>query len=401
MGDADSKRAYGRAYVIVLPAHPDDVTVRALAVLRDAAMVASTDSAAAHLLRHHDIAQIVTRPTLKTVLRRLAVGEDVALLIGGGDDPTGGLAVSIDDAGYAVSVLPAVSPLAGLLPAAGYGATRVNVLGRLPTGQKKRAAILISCTADLRPLAVSIPSGRVAETVASVAEVFGDRPAVLADGEGRITRASLAALPRELPPNIEGESLLIVAGRDPADARPDDLTAIGERARELFADGLSTTVVAKKLAAETCLTRRQAYDLARSSAGGSVVATEISFAFHGHPGIRATHAKTIEFKREADVTPRETCVIGVGADWDPAALKSVTGGVTIEIEVGDERYALTATINRRFAARDRLVVRKSRHSGEVTLATGADAAAADLPPALVRTLRDSRSVGRVTIRRRS
>ncbi|MDP8225830.1 MAG: DUF371 domain-containing protein [Candidatus Lernaella stagnicola] len=392
------QKAYGEATIVVMPENPDDLTVRALAVLRAAQMVAAADfERAARLLRHHDIKQIVTRPVLKAVLRRLAAGDNVALLLAGPDDPTGGLVASVDDAGYRVTVLPAVSPLAGMLPAAGYGTSRVNVLGRLPSGAKRRAATLASCAADLRPLAISVAAERIADLVEASRETFGDRLAFFADATGAITRAKLADLPASLPPNLSGEGLLIVAGRDPEDERIDDLTAIGARARELMRDGLTTPEVAKRLVAETCLTRRQAYELARASTTEADFA-ELSFSFRGHAAIRATHDKTIEFKRENDCGPRETCVVGVSADWDPAALKKARGRVTVEIAVEELSWKTDATINKRFATRDRLVIRKSRHGSDVTLAVAAAAGAAELPRELAARLRDPQCTGVVTIR---
>jgi 16S rRNA (cytidine1402-2'-O)-methyltransferase len=398
----EKARAYGTTYLVLLPDHPDDLTVRAVEVLGRVALVVGGDvKRAAPLLRKHGIKTVVSAPRLPALLRRLATGDDVALLLADETDPAAGLAAGVDEAGFAVVALPSATALATALPAAGFGGQKVNMLGRLPAGKKRRASTLVSCAADPRPIALSANGADLAVVFQDLRETLGDRFAMLVDEQGVTTRGALSELTQRMPERPGGQWLLVVAGRDPERDEVTDLTAIAARATELLAAGDSTAGVARQLTRETCLTRQEAYRLANRQAatrrsGGQVV----QFSFRGHPAIRGTHHKTIEFKRDADCSARETCVVGVDADWDPAALKGLQGPVEVTIEVGDRTETVQAEISRRFDDRDRLVIRLSRHDGPVTLAVGADRAAGDLDREMVAALADPETGGVVTIRAR-
>ncbi len=105
---------------------------------------------------------------------------------------------------------------------------------------------------------------------------------------------------------------------------------------------------------------------------------------HGHSAIRATHAKTLEFSGDADITARATCIIAVGVPAAPAAL---AGPVRITISAGGESFALDARANSSWNPSGSAVIRRSPLRRPDTFATHASAAASDLPRDLVAALR--------------
>lgn len=107
---------------------------------------------------------------------------------------------------------------------------------------------------------------------------------------------------------------------------------------------------------------------------------------YGHPDIRATHGQTLELCAEAAITPRATCVIGVGLGYDPADLARLRGPVRVEIEAGGRRATGTAVINPEHRAGQRVVLRRSGTGGPETLAVHADLTARDLDRDLVAAL---------------
>lgn len=109
----------------------------------------------------------------------------------------------------------------------------------------------------------------------------------------------------------------------------------------------------------------------------------VTIRCRGHAQITAGHSKTFELTPDADIGPRATCVIGVGAqvDGDPRLL---AGPVEIALEAGGIRQRVTAEANP-FATHG-FVVRKSDFRGHDTLAVNADAAASDLDRELVAAL---------------
>jgi hypothetical protein len=98
----------------------------------------------------------------------------------------------------------------------------------------------------------------------------------------------------------------------------------------------------------------------------------------GHPALRATHVKTLEFTPDRDVTERATCVIGVAGRVVGTA---VAGPVRIRIEAGDAVATVDAVANPDWAGGS-AVVRRGTDRRPDTLATEASAGAAQLPPEL-------------------
>ncbi|WP_375477693.1 DUF371 domain-containing protein [uncultured Jatrophihabitans sp.] len=106
----------------------------------------------------------------------------------------------------------------------------------------------------------------------------------------------------------------------------------------------------------------------------------------GHPAIRATHAKTLELSLDAEISERATCVVAVGAQADPA--QPLAGAVLVAVVAGRERFEFAATANSSWDPRGPAVIRRSPLRLPGTLASAADAGAADLPAGLRAALRD-------------
>ena len=120
--------------------------------------------------------------------------------------------------------------------------------------------------------------------------------------------------------------------------------------------------------------------------------------FQGHPLVTALHPSTMELTKERELTQRGDCVIGVSADKAACDLSSAvkdalrTAGVsvTFTIRVGGERFEFTARGSRGLLLDDRrdMVIRRSQFISPRTLAIRAEAAARDIPRALVDRLRE-------------
>lgn len=109
----------------------------------------------------------------------------------------------------------------------------------------------------------------------------------------------------------------------------------------------------------------------------------------GHPLIRATHGKTLEFTREAVVTERATCVVGVEARFDPDSLGLLRGRVRLTVRAGGQEVSGEAVVNPAHRVSERLVVRRSLFTDPDTLAVGATLTAAELPAEMVAVLADA------------
>lgn len=119
------------------------------------------------------------------------------------------------------------------------------------------------------------------------------------------------------------------------------------------------------------------------------------FVGRGSPSIRATHTKTLELSPDRTITERATCVVSVATVGAPSA--PLAGPVRIRLTAGGEAFTVHARANSAWAPGGPAVIRRSPLRLPGTLATHADAAAADLPRNLVAALASPDAEVEVTV----
>jgi len=127
-------------------------------------------------------------------------------------------------------------------------------------------------------------------------------------------------------------------------------------------------------------------------------AASVTFLCHGHPRISGSHAKTVEFTRDAEVTGRATCVLGVRSEHDDRALGRLRGDVEVTIDCAGVSDTFTATMSAFFVGDDALVFRRGPGLRGRTVAYDATKSAADVDRDLVRAAGDPAADVQVTIR---
>jgi 16S rRNA (cytidine1402-2'-O)-methyltransferase len=141
----------GTLFVVATPiGNLEDVTLRALRVLREVAVIAAEDTRrTAHLLARHGIGTPTTSlhehnegQKSAVILERLARGESVALVSDAGtptiSDPGGRLVRGVIDAGFRVEPVPGASAVLAALSASGLSAETFSFMGFPPTRSKAR-----------------------------------------------------------------------------------------------------------------------------------------------------------------------------------------------------------------------------------------------------------------------
>lgn len=123
-----------------------------------------------------------------------------------------------------------------------------------------------------------------------------------------------------------------------------------------------------------------------------------SFSVYGHKNIRATHKRTIEFTKDADLTRQGDCIVGIKADFSLQELLKFLNlnKIRITIAVDDLTDTLTAIPNKNFNSDKELVIRLGDFTSERTFATRADKSSLDMDRKLVGALKNG-SKGTVTI----
>jgi 16S rRNA (cytidine1402-2'-O)-methyltransferase len=189
-----SGNASGTLYVVATPiGNLDDITARALRVLREVALIAAEDTRhSARLLQHFGIETPLAachehneRDQGGRFLARLQAGEDVALISDAGtpliSDPGFHLVRQARAAGVAVVPVPGACALIAALSSAGLPSDRFIFEGFLPAKANARRGRLEEMKEEPRTLIFYEAPHRILESLEDMRSVFGgERPAVLA-----------------------------------------------------------------------------------------------------------------------------------------------------------------------------------------------------------------------------
>jgi 16S rRNA (cytidine1402-2'-O)-methyltransferase len=191
-GATDS--TFGTLYVVATPiGNLDDMTPRALQVLKDVAVIAAEDTRhSLRLLQHFGIQTPLAachehneREDGGRFLGKLQAGESVALISDAGtpliSDPGYHLVRQARAAGVRVVPVPGACAVIAALSAAGLPSDRFIFEGFLPAKAVARASRLVALSEEPRTLIFYEAPHRILESVQAMEAAFGaDRPAVLA-----------------------------------------------------------------------------------------------------------------------------------------------------------------------------------------------------------------------------
>lgn len=227
----------GRLFIVPTPiGNLEDITLRALRVLREAALIAAEDTRTSRVLtRRFDIDTPMTSYHEHNKLSKLdeifAALEtaDVALISDAGtpgiSDPGFELIAAALERGFEVTPLPGACAITTALIGSGMATDSFHYVGFLPRKPKALRARLESLK-DKRETIVAYESPyRLADTLALVAEVMGSERRVCVARElskkfEQFYRGSAADLRDHFAAdNPRGEVTLVIAGAEPADAK--------------------------------------------------------------------------------------------------------------------------------------------------------------------------------------
>jgi 16S rRNA (cytidine1402-2'-O)-methyltransferase len=231
-GTAGARSVSGTLFVVATPiGNLEDITARALRVLREVDVIACEDTRRTRaLLAHFDI----HTPTISyfehnklargpQILRRLAEGRSVALVTDAGtpgiSDPGFLLARDARASGVPVVPVPGSSAVAAALSAAGVPADRF-VFDGFPPVKPGRRVNRLTALRELETTVVLYESPhRILATLEAIGQVFGDREIVVARELTKQFEEIVCATPaahreRLAAAGVRGEfTLVIPAGR--------------------------------------------------------------------------------------------------------------------------------------------------------------------------------------------
>jgi 16S rRNA (cytidine1402-2'-O)-methyltransferase len=288
----------GTLYLVATPiGNLEDITLRALRVLREVPLIAAEDTRQTRkLLTHfgistpltsyHEHSHIARREAL---VAALAAG-DVALVSDAGtpalSDPGQDLVRDAIAAGYPVVPIPGPAAAISALVASGLSTDTFTFLGFLPRKSTERQAALARVRTAPQTLVLYEAPHRLRATLADLRAVLGDRQMAAARELTKLheewLRGPISAIQAHYAAGAtepRGEYTLVVAGALPGEASGEasgmevaetpgaaEGVSLEERARTrlaaLLAEGIGTREAAARVAKELGLTRREAYALA-------------------------------------------------------------------------------------------------------------------------------------------
>ena len=278
-GSADSSPA-GSLYLVGTPiGNLEDITLRALRILKEIDQIACEDTRHTQkLLTHYDIHKPLvsyhehneqTR-TLELV-EALEQGAKIALVSDAGmplvSDPGHRLVTLCLQHHIPVVPIPGPSALLASLSASGLPSEEFLFVGFLPARSGKRRRALERLRIEDRTIILYEAPHRLAESIADAREVFGNRSACIAREITKLHEEFRRGKLSELAASLEerparGEITLLIGPEAPADARTqaNSTQSLADRVEELIRQAKLDRKEALKLAAkERGLTRHNAY----------------------------------------------------------------------------------------------------------------------------------------------
>lgn len=270
----------GTLYIVATPiGNLEDITHRALRVLREVDIIACEDTRHTRkLLNHYDIKTKVTsyhdhneRERTVELLQALASGVNVAIVSDAGtpsiSDPGFRLVSEASTQGVAVVALPGPTALIAALVASGLPTDEFFFAGFLPARSGERRARLTKLRDTSATLIFYEAPHRIAATLRDAREILGERQAVVAREltkiHEEIARGRLSELIERFGSGekARGEIVLLI-DRTPIESElmnAGELRTIAALVDAFEAEGMDHRTALKKAARELGLSRDEAY----------------------------------------------------------------------------------------------------------------------------------------------
>lgn len=265
----------GVLYIVATPiGNLEDISLRAVRVLKEVSLIAAEDTRhTQNLLSHYDIRTPLTsyhehneRTKARPLVERLLRGQSIALVSDAGmpaiSDPGYRIVVDAIRAGIQVTPIPGASALTAVLSASGLPTDRFVFEGFLPAKKKQRRDCLNALRAEVRTVVCFEAPHRLLESLGDIQELLGDRAVVVAREVSKVHEEFLRGRAGEIVQKlagreIRGELTIVIKGsaEQPSVAQDRLRTEI----RKLKNEGLKVKEIAEILALRHGLAKRDIY----------------------------------------------------------------------------------------------------------------------------------------------
>ncbi|HET7007554.1 MAG TPA: 16S rRNA (cytidine(1402)-2'-O)-methyltransferase [Candidatus Binatia bacterium] len=268
----------GILYIVPTPiGNLEDITLRALRVLKEVELIAAEDTRhTRNLLAHFGIKTALTsyhehneRNKSRSLVERLKSGASIALVSDAGtpaiSDPGYRIVVDAIEAGLQVIPLPGASALTTALSASGLPTDRFLFEGFLPAKPQERKVKLQALRSETATLVFYEAPHRLTDSLADMLKIFGDREIAMARELTKVheefRRGKLSEIVGPLDDHeIKGELVIVVQGATGEAVISD--AELQVTIRQLRGEGMGVKEIAELLGERYGLAKKHVYKLA-------------------------------------------------------------------------------------------------------------------------------------------
>ncbi|OPL15402.1 MAG: hypothetical protein AVO39_08205 [delta proteobacterium MLS_D] len=269
----------GTLYIVATPiGNLEDISIRAIRVLREVDLIAAEDTRRTKiLLKHHSIGTRLTsfhdhneREKTPLLIAKLFDGSDVACVSDAGtpgvSDPGYLLVKEAAARGIDVVAVPGPSALVSALSVSGLPMDSFVFHGFPPSRSARRRRFFESLAGETKTMVFFESPMRIQASLRDMLEIFGDRDISLSRELTKLHEETRRGHIGELVETLEheppkGEITLVVAGRETATPRlsPDEIWSRYTTA--IAGDAVSTRDAVAAVARETGMPKREIYEI--------------------------------------------------------------------------------------------------------------------------------------------
>ena len=271
------KKAMPVLYIVSTPiGNLEDITLRALRVLREVGLIAAEDTRVTRkLLSHYDIHTQLTsfnehshHSRIQYLLSMLQ-DTDIALVSDAGtpgvNDPGKALVQDASDAGVQVVAVPGASAVTSAVAVSGIVDEAFIYLGFLPRNKNDRRRLFESLAYERRPIVAFESPRRICRSLQDIRDTLNDRLIAVCREMTKLHEEVFRGTASEALRHIEqprGEFTLVIEGWTGSSDDDSELDVLASTLlRQLRLQGTGAKHAVSHVTAVTGLTRRQVYQM--------------------------------------------------------------------------------------------------------------------------------------------
>ena len=267
----------GKLYIVATPiGNLEDITLRALRILKEVDLIAAEDTRQTlKLLNHFEI----TKPLISyhrhneeiksaILIEKLKAGENIALVSDAGTpgicDPGEEVIKMAIEENIEVIPIPGACAMVNALIASGISTKEFNFLGFLPLNKKLRKEKIEEIKKSEKTIIVYEAPHKMKSTLEDLKDVLENRKIVLARELTKIheefIRKNIEELLNEID-NLKGEMILIIEGAHKSDGQENELNnlSLEEHYEYYEKQGLDKKEIIKKIAKDRNVNKNEIY----------------------------------------------------------------------------------------------------------------------------------------------